>query len=61
LYGDPSLSASPSQPFFPNLLARGSAPAPDEVAFWTDSAWSFLDIEANIAASQEYFNKAQTR
>lgn len=56
VYGDPSLSPSPWQPFFLNLLHRGQAPSAGEIAWWVKSPFDVLTLEAIMAGTQEYFD-----
>lgn len=58
IYGDPTLSPLPFQPFFVNLLHRKTAPTPAEVNGWVNSGQDILSIQAVFAASDEFFNNA---
>jgi hypothetical protein len=61
IYGDPSLSPLPYEPYYANLLRRKHAPAQSQIDYWVNSnTLDLFSLEQNIAASDEYFNVAQT-
>jgi uncharacterized protein YkwD len=45
--------------YYRNLLHRSSAPSPSEVAGWTGSAFSILDICVLFESSSEFFSNSQ--
>ena len=54
-YGDPTLTPSPYQPFFVDLLHRPARPGQSEVSGWVNASLDLLSIEAGFAASAEFF------
>jgi hypothetical protein len=60
-YGDPTLSPTPFEPYFPNLLHRTAAPGNSEIQGWVNSVMDSLSIEATLANTVEYIQSAQKR
>lgn len=57
-FGDPTLNPLPYQPFFNNLLQRKAAPSPTDIANWVGSAKDLMSIQADFAATDEFFKLA---
>jgi len=60
-YGDPTLTPTPFEPFFPNLLHRTAAPSSQEILGWANASVDLLTIEVTLAGSGEYYQSAQKR